>query len=236
MYRKIGLISLSLLLLLDLLFLLGLLSSDRSSLLVSPIIGRVASETLKNESQILDIPLLAQERNLSCEAATIRMILSFYGRNIAEDEVLKTFPIDPNPKKGFRGNVDGRVWGFNDYGANPEVVSQVLATFGVPSTYGYNLTEESLKKHLLKGKPAIIWVSITNPNPKVKEIKIGDDLVELVAGEHTVVVKGYKDGFFYINDPWFKTLEDQRVPDTLVVSSLESLRWGLLNNGAVLID
>lgn len=188
-------------------------------------------------TQISQIPLLSQQRNLSCEAAAIRMVLDFYQEKVSEDDILAKLPKNLNPNLGFRGNVDGKVWGINDYGVYAPVVAKVLEDFAIPSTAYTNINEGFLKQRVMDGKPAIIWVNTTNPNPKTVTTKVGKEQVKLVTGEHTVVVKGYKNGKWVINDPWAKTSPNGlRIADSFEVENLDSIYWHMFDHMAVIVN
>lgn len=190
--------------------------------------------TQENE---MAIPLFTQTRNLSCEAAAIRMILSYTGIDIEEDKIQSSFPKNSNPHKGFRGNVNGPVWGFDDYGVYAEVVAQTLNNLGLPATAYQNLSQEELKEKVLIGKPAIIWVNIANPDPKLRTIKINDEEVKLISGEHTVVIRGYKNNQWIINDPWVKTSsKGEKLSETFSVTNLDDIYWDWFDHMAVIID
>lgn len=202
----------------------------------------MAQETVKTEVKKLEdgqttgIPLLSQERNLSCEAAAIRMILNYFGEDVSEQEILAGIPKNPNPYLGFRGNVDGKVWGFNDYGTYAPAVVKSLGDFRIPATAFTNISEEFLKQKILSGKPAIIWVNTTNPNPEVKLTKINGTEVKLVSGEHTVVVSGFKNGKWQINDPWNTTEKGERQAKTIEVEHLDDIYWHLFDHMAVIVN
>src|SRR5687768_13140421 len=87
----------------------------------------------QSQESVLSVPIFAQERNLSCEASAAKMILSFYGKDVPEAEILAFFGSNPNPYLGFRGNVDGKL-GFINYGVYAPPVANSLTNYGVPST------------------------------------------------------------------------------------------------------
>lgn len=205
--------------------------------LVSPVSAQENFAGKNISDNLLEIPLLTQERNLSCEASSIKMVLAYFGIDIPEDEIQNSFPLNNNPHKGYRGNVDGPIWGFEDYGVYAEVVAKTLNKFGIRAISYRNISAEDLKIKILGGKPAIIWVNIANPNPKLKEVVINGETVKLISGEHTVVVAGYQDGNWILNDPWRRTTKDgTRLSEQLRVDDLNHVMWEDFDNMAVLIN
>lgn len=201
----------------------------------SPTSSLEIGENLYNQN--FAIPLYTQTKNLSCESASIKMLLDYYGYNVSEDTIQESFPLHPNPHKGFRGDVDGSIWGFKDYGVYPEVVVEIMKKFGLRANAYKHMSEQTLKQKVLAGKPAIIWVDITNPKPKVQTIKVEGEEIRLVSGEHTVVVTGFKDGYWVLNDPWRRNGEDgEKLSETLYVKDLNEIHWNLLDNMAVVVD
>src|SRR5204862_750243 len=68
--------------------------------------------------QVLNLKFHKQEHSLSCEAATLKMVLDFYGMNVSESDIISKMPADPTPRSndawgepniGFVGNIDGKM-------------------------------------------------------------------------------------------------------------------------------
>lgn len=190
-----------------------------------------------HEVNKMDIPLISQTKNLNCESATVAMILRYYQKESDIDAIQASLPLDPNPYKGFRGNVDGPIWGFDDYGVYAEPIAEVLTKFGVPAKAYKNISEDFLKQKVLKGKPAIIWMNISNPNPVIKTVDIEGEKVKLISGQHVVVVSGYENGTWILNDPWRTTEKDgTRKGQTLYVDDLDSIMWDDFDHMAVIVE
>lgn len=165
------------------------------------------------------------------------MILDYFGKSVSEEEIQTSFPKHPDPNKGFRGKVSGRIWGFEDYGTYPDVVAKTMKRYGVSAKPYYDLSEASLKEMVLSGKPAIIWVNIANPSPKIRNITVGGETVRLVSGEHTVVVTGFEDGQWILNDPWRRTSpKGERISEIVRVTHLEDIYWDFFDHMAVVVD
>jgi uncharacterized protein YvpB len=184
----------------------------------------------------IEVPLIPQTRNLSCEAATIKMVLEKYDKFVSEDDIQSKFIKDRNPHKGFRGNVNGATLGFTDYGTFAEPVSQVLGQYGIPTEVHYNITEPDLKDLLAKGNPVIVWVNRYEKNPRIIYETINGEKVKLVSGEHTVLVTGYKDNKWLINDPWGTSIKGQKAAELIEVENLDQLNWNKFDHMAVSIN
>jgi len=184
----------------------------------------------------MDIPLISQTKNLNCEAATAAMVLRYYGKQSDIDIIQNSLPLDPNPNKGFRGNVDGNIWGFDDYGVYAAPIANVMTKFGLPSTAYTNISTDFLKQKILAGKPAIIWVDISNPYPQTRVENIHGEKITLVSGEHVAVVTGYENGTWILNDPWRTTKDGVRTGQVLYVDDLDSIHWNDFNHMAVIVN
>ncbi len=176
------------------------------------------------------VPALAQERNLSCEAAAIRMVLAGRGLVLAEETIVERMPCNPNPHLGFRGQVDGELHQeeMGDYGAYAEVVAAVLASFGAPAAVRYGMGDAELAAAVRGGSAVIVWMT-RQPEPKIIEAAG----YRLVAGEHVQVVVGLGDGGgFLVHDPWGARPDSGRLGTVLVP---EIQQWGLFGRMAVVV-
>ncbi len=198
---------------------------------------KIVQSVFFHDVKKMDIPLISQTKNLNCEATTAAMILQYYGRKSDIDSIQNSLPLDENPHKGFRGNVDGPIWGFDDYGVYAEPIAQVMTKFGVPAKAYTNISADFLKQKILAGKPAIIWVNISDPHPETKVLNINGEKVKLISGEHVAVVTGYDNGTWILNDPWKTTLEDGRAQgQTIFVDDLDSIMWDDFDHMAVIVE
>lgn len=182
----------------------------------------------QEENKVLGVPVLRQERNLSCEAASARMVLAFFGKHIPEAELQAALPLNPNPFLGFRGNVDGRL-GFEHYGVYAPPIASLLTNYGVSASPIMGADETLIKQKLAEGKPTIIWgTARTKGRGAVKNVEADGQNVKLVLGEHTFLVQGYENGMWIIND----TLRNS----PFKVKSLDSLGWSSLDRMAVIVN
>lgn len=117
----------------------------------------------------VEIVSYGQEHLLTCEAATMRMLLDAVGLVLPEDEVQACFPVLPNPEEGFRGpNVDGTM-SLDDYGAHApataRALQQLLDRYGLPyQAVWETFTDEeeallAVRRQLAHGRLVIVWMS-----------------------------------------------------------------------------
>jgi uncharacterized protein YvpB len=189
------------------------------------------------DEKIMNIPLITQTRNLNCEATTAQMILQYYGKKTTIDEVQNALPLNDNPYKGFRGDVNGPIWGFTDYGVYAPPIADAMTKFGVPAKAYTNISEEFLKSNILQGKPAIVWVDIAHQNPETKYVTVGGEKIKLLSGEHVAVVKGYSHGRWILNDPWNSSMKDgTRISKEVRVDNLDDIHWKDFDHMAVIVN
>lgn len=218
-------------------FLGGLSFLSTKKVSVDSIVSHILETSPIEYGNVNNVPLYAQTKNLSCESASIRMLLRYHGIEAEEEQIQAKFSKSLNPNLGFRGDVNGNIWGIDNYGVHAEPVSKVIQKYGLNAKAYKDISEDELKKKVLDGNPAIIWVNISNPNPEQKIVKIGKQEVKLISGEHTVVVTGYKNGYWYLNDPWKTTSEDgQRIAGQTRVKSLVEIMWNSFDYMTVIIE
>lgn len=180
------------------------------------------------------VPQIPQLRNLSCEAAAIRMVLAAWDVRASEEEILARMGTDENPHVGFRGDVDGYGHSddLSDYGTYAEVVERVLESFGVASETVYGMTDEHLRQAVRDGSAVIVWTTAES-NPIVLDVDGGGERFRLVEGEHTYVVVGISaDGRFLIHDPW-GARPGSRWAGTRFVRRI--VQWDLFDRMAVVV-
>ncbi|MDP2726456.1 MAG: C39 family peptidase, partial [Dehalococcoidia bacterium] len=172
--------------------------------------GLLAAQALKPEYSDLDaeldqlvlpIPAFRQERSLSCEPSAASMAANYFGVPLTESQIVAELPRDPNPHKGFRGNINGWFGGIDDYGVYAEPIAQVLAKHGLNAEVVYGISLKALREAVSHNKVVIAWITYETAvrSPVVRDIN-GDKVV-LVPWEHTVVVDGYDAQGVIVNDP-----------------------------------
>jgi uncharacterized protein YvpB len=144
----------------------------------------------------LDVPLIMQlpELPTGCEATATTMMLQYAGSPLTKFDVAIEMPYSSDPSQGFVGNPFTED-GFTIYpqALMPLVYAQLD---GAVDLTGATLSD--LRDFLRAGKPVCCWIA--------------DDWGYV----HCVVVTGYEDNAFYLNDP----LEGYR---TLIASEFEHL-------------
>lgn len=179
---------------------------------------------------LTQVPALAQAHDLSCEAATIRMVLAGRWLSVSEEEILARMGFDADPHLGFRGNPDGKLLDpeMADYGTYAEVVARVLESFGAPARAVYGMSDEELRAAIERGQAVIVWMT-RQPEPKVVEA----DGYRLVYGEHVLVVVGVTDdGRFVVHDPWGARADSGRT-GTFITPEIQN--WDLFDRMAVVV-
>ncbi len=198
---------------------------------------KAAQSTVHHDVKKMNVPLISQTRNLNCEATTVQMILQYYGKKNSVDEIQRALHLSPDPHLGFRGDVDGNIWGFDDYGVYAEPIAKVMTQFGLPAKAYSKISTDFLKEKILAGKPAIIWIVISNPHPKEKYVTIDGEKVKLISGEHVAVVTGFENGTWILNDPWNTTSKTgAKQAKQLLVDDLDEIMWNDFDHMAVIVD
>ena len=118
----------------------------------------------------LEVTPHGQERLLTCEAATVRMLLGYVGLKVPEEEIQAAFPVSEDPTEGYRGTtLDGDIGGFVNYGAHAPAVANVVQHFldraGVPYLAvwkTFSSQQDALVvtyRALRDGSPVILWMT-----------------------------------------------------------------------------
>jgi uncharacterized protein YvpB len=157
---------------------------------------------------ILDVPLLKQERSLSCESSAAAMAAVFHGLPVRESDILQALPDHENPNLGFRGNVDGPYGGTDDYGVYAEPVRQALVGLGLEVEHlggGIGRMDyiREIKQHIREGRPVIAWVTYRLQAQSPRQVTLSNGTaVTMVPYEHTVLVVGYHANGLWVHDPY----------------------------------
>ncbi|MBI2909431.1 MAG: C39 family peptidase [Chloroflexi bacterium] len=159
------------------------------------VLGGASAEVL------LPVPAFMQQRALSCESSAAAMIAAYFRVPLTERQIIAELPWDPNPHKGFRGNIDGWFGGINDYGVYAEPIADVLTNHGLKADVYYDFSLDMLKSALSEGKLVISWITAGTAWSTPVTVQIGGEPVVLVPYEHAVAVKGYDAVGVSVNDP-----------------------------------
>jgi len=189
----------------------------------------------------LSVPIHKQEHALSCEIATLKMVLDYYGHDVSESELLGHLMFatheprnkDDNtwadPNLGFVGDIDGSMPN-SGYGVYEMPISYVGDIYRASGAYK-NATVKQILEEVKNSHPVIIW----GTTGKVRDISWktpGGKDIHAVMGEHTKVVIGYSGTIenprrIYLIDPVYGEIS----------MSLEEFieDWGYLGNRAVIV-
>lgn len=155
-----------------------------------------------------------QEHSLSCEAATLKMVLNFHGIDVSESEIIKKMPFDTtlrsgniwgDPHLGFVGNIDGKMM-VDGYGVYWEALAVTGSNWTKVKVLKNGLVSD-LVENISQGRPVIVWGYLGRGKPVSWQTPEGKKIYG-VNGEHTRVVYGYKgpadepDGFM-VMDPTY---------------------------------
>jgi len=160
------------------------------------------TEEISSAEVKLDVPRYEQAHSLTCESSAASMAANFYGVRLSEEEIIEALPRDENPNLGFRGRLDGVSGGLTDYGVYAEPIREILTANGLETTYVEGGLA-GIKRALDRRHPVIAWVTyrLRVQQPVEIALSTGQE-VKMVNYEHTVVVTGYNQEGFWVNDPY----------------------------------
>jgi uncharacterized protein YvpB len=146
------------------------------------------------------VPLYAQQRNLSCEYASLQIATAAYGDEISEYAFDDVVGWSDNPHWGYRGDITGWWGNTTDYGVYAEALANALSQFGFYGDVFYSGgdTSELLAK-LDADVPVLVWLGLWGDQSSYEET---DGVTyKLTAGMHVVVAYGYDDDGIWVSDP-----------------------------------
>ncbi|MEI6728530.1 MAG: C39 family peptidase [bacterium] len=196
-------------------------------------------------SAILDIPLVKQIYNLSCEAATLQMALRYYGIESSQDQLLADFGISQpmvmqsvndkiiwgDPDESFVGDVRGMFTGTKNgvtslrfgtgLGINNGPVAKTARKFKPASQEIDGATIDQVKLALVNKNPVMMWHRRDDSHQESMEVYTRSGKRVIFQQYHVNLVTGYKtntDGAvtFILNDPYYGRLE---------LSETDFIRW-----------
>jgi uncharacterized protein YvpB len=187
----------------------------------------------------LNVPIMKQEKSLSCEAASLRMALSYKGINISEEELINRIGFDKTPKigdtwgdpqYGFVGSISGRQM-VNGYGVYWKPIYNVASELR-PVYFFENYNLIKLLEEVSDDNPVIIWGSTINNYMPTYWRTVFGRLIYAVHGEHTRVVKGFRG---HISNPTYIIVNDPIDGEQYwaVKDFLEN--WKYFNNSGVVV-
>jgi uncharacterized protein YvpB len=164
----------------------------------------VAAESRTSEGAdgvfVSGVPFYTQERNLSCEYASLYIATAAYGNGISEYAFDDAVGWSPNPHWGYRGNITGWWGNTTDYGVYAEPLAAALPNFGFYGEVFYSGGDtEILKAKIDADVPVLVWLGLWGDQVQIDET---DGVAYAVtAGMHVVVAYGYDDDGVWVSDP-----------------------------------
>ena len=148
------------------------------------------------------VPNYIQQRNLSCEYASVHIATAAWGGDgISEYALDNAVGWSDNPHYGYRGDITGWWGNTTDYGVYTEALAAALPQFGYYGESFYGQGDASaLTTRLDAGIPTLTWIGEWGDTGFYETGADGDSFL-LVPGAHVVVAYGYDDGGVYISDP-----------------------------------
>jgi uncharacterized protein YvpB len=161
----------------------------------------VMASSVDESSAFIEVPVYAQQRNLSCEYASLVMAMATFGTWVSEWTFDELVPLSDNPHWGYRGNING-VWGnTTDYGVYAEALVDPLAQLGFRGTVFYAEGDTSaLKSYLSNGVPVVLWLGMWGEQGYYEYASDGT-AYKLNPGYHVVVAYGFDESGVYAADP-----------------------------------
>ncbi|PIV90404.1 hypothetical protein COW46_02755 [Candidatus Gracilibacteria bacterium CG17_big_fil_post_rev_8_21_14_2_50_48_13] len=192
----------------------------------------------------LDVPYFKQERSLSCEMASLRSLLAYYGTEVEESMLISmlgvTEPLEyldgiwGDPQIAFVGNINGTQSGKTGYGVYWKPTARVAQAFYPAIDWFENGSLRTLTESIDAGHPVLIW-SVVAAKGGFQEISWTTPTgVKIVGfnGEHSWVVVGYAGPTdaptsFSILDPYFgpKTVTAQELEKGWSRFDRSGIRW-----------
>ncbi|TMC84282.1 MAG: hypothetical protein E6J08_00350 [Chloroflexi bacterium] len=193
--------------------------------LIATLAALAAAHNAPPTQRVLDIPWHHQEHNLTCEAAALRMALSYYGIAAGELTLLDYMTRDPrpaqfdaqgrlrtwgDPAQGFVGNPDGRIQRYTGYGVYYQPIVRAIELAGASAVeagsglYGAPVPPGDVYRAVLDGRPAVAWISNTYHRVPLQQYTAYDGAtVRYTLTEHAVTIIGVRPDAVLIDDPWF---------------------------------
>jgi uncharacterized protein YvpB len=154
-----------------------------------------------DDAVMLWVPTYVQQRNLSCEYASLVIAMGAYGVSVSEYDFDGLVGWSENPHWGYRGDITGWWGNTDDYGVYAAALAPTLPEFGFWGDVFYGAGDAStLTSRLDAGTPVLVWIGLWG-NTGYYEYAADGTPYKLAAGQHVVVAYGYDDGGVYVSDP-----------------------------------
>lgn len=167
------------------------------------------------ETHILPVPYFRQEFGRSCEAASLRMALAYYGTITNDEEIVRASGYNPrepdwahniwdDPYEQFVGFLTGKQIG---YGMYATALQKGADAMGHDSKVISPSTPKDIANELWNDHPVVVWGYINNTVPKMSYFTTDSGKrVPVYSNEHARVVVGVVGRAdapvgFYLHDP-----------------------------------
>ena len=195
----------------------------------------------------LSVPIFQQEYTRSCEEASLRMVLAFYGIQTNDMDIVKKVGYDPrpwdiknniwdDPNKMFVGYIDDP--NKSGYGTFSPAIAGAAKSFGHDAQNYLGVSSQFIAQQIYNGNPVIVWGFFKTP-PFIKYSWNTDNGKKVTAyrGEHVRVVTGFYGDIsnpvgFLINDPLTGDKDVYWSTDRLMT---QMNMYGNLTNQAVVV-
>jgi uncharacterized protein YvpB len=161
----------------------------------------VSARSVGADSAFIEVPLYTQQRNLSCEYASLVIAMGAYDTWVSEWTFDELVPPSDNPHWGYRGDINGS-WGNTiDYGVYPEALVRPLVELGFRGEVFYAEGDAGpLQRYLANGVPVILWLGMQGDQSYYEYASDGTPY-KINPGYHVVVGYGYDESGVYAVDP-----------------------------------
>lgn len=167
--------------------------------------------------KLINVPAISQYTELptGCESVAATMVLQYYGINITPGEFVISWLeysenfytsngnlYGPDPNKVFAGNPFTN----NSYGCFATPIVNAINRNSRDCT-AQKITNRSLEQlcteYIDKNKPLLIWATTSMKESYEGKSWCLDDgsVFTWITGEHCLVLVGYNDGYYFLNDP-----------------------------------
>jgi uncharacterized protein YvpB len=161
------------------------------------------------------VPWFHQQYNLSCEEASLSMVLAYYGHPTTEQQIFNRIGIDMthywagkpgggDPYVDFVGDPNGSEVQQTGYGVYWTPIDAAAGAFGAPVAHaGEGIAPGVIYSAVRAGHPALVWVTYDMRPHARADYQAYDGRSIPYAGpeEHTMVVTGIDGNAVRLNDP-----------------------------------
>jgi uncharacterized protein YvpB len=161
------------------------------------------------------VPWYHQQYNLSCEEASLSMVLAYYGHPTTEKQIFDVVGIDMvhywagkpgggDPYVAFVGDPNGSEVQQTGYGVYWTPVRATAVHFGAPvAQAGEGIAPDTIYGAIKAGHPALVWVTFDWQPHTRNDYQAYDGMTIPYAGpeEHAMVVTGINGNSIRVNDP-----------------------------------